>query len=77
MPLKKYYKPALRPTFASALADKHIKAARECRRMVKYYHSIGDDESSLRWRVVMLEKRRDAERVEATIWKNQRRAAHG
>mgnify|MGYP003382394169 CR=1 FL=1 len=74
MTISKYYKRKQRPTFASVLADKHVKAARECYRMVKFYKSVGDNVSATRWRVVMLEKWHDAARAEQSTWKNQRRA---
>ncbi|MEQ1518534.1 MAG: hypothetical protein ABL931_18795 [Usitatibacteraceae bacterium] len=74
MPRAKYYINVERPTFKSVLADKHLKASLTCLRLVQFYTAIGDNVSAYRWRVVMLEKRRDAERADRNRIRNQQRA---
>ena len=60
-----------RPTMAGAIASKHIAQAKDCARMVSFYHDHGDAKSVERWRKVWAEKMEDAKQIANDVWRAQ------
>jgi hypothetical protein len=55
---------------ASARAAKHIEAAKECSKMVRFYHSKGDSKAVEYWRGVWAEKIADAKQITNDVWRH-------
>lgn len=58
-----------RPTMASARAAKHLEAAKECSRMVSFYHAKGDKAATSFWREVWAQKIEDAKKITDDVWR--------
>lgn len=58
-----------RPTMAGAIASKHIQQAKDCARMVSFYHAKGDQSATTFWREVWAQKIEDAKKITDDVWR--------
>jgi len=58
-----------RPTMAGAIASKHIAQAKDCARMVSFYHAKGDEKSVKHWRKIWAQKIEDAQKITDDVWR--------